>query len=182
MALKATIFKATVQIADLDRDYYAEHSLTLARHPSETNERLMVRLVAFILNAHDDLEFGRGLSNEDEAALWQKDLTGAIDTWIEVGLPDERVLRKAAGRARKIRVYSYGGSAASIWWQQNRAALARLPMLEVFDLDPGTTEALAAAAERTMIWQATVSEGQLFLTGGDLSLSASPIRRDPNLV
>ena len=98
MAAKSTIFKATLQISDMDRHYYQEHSLTIARHPSETDERMMVRLLAFSLNAHERLEFGRGLSTEDEADLWQKDLTGDIEHWIDVGMPDERLVRKACGR------------------------------------------------------------------------------------
>ena len=115
MALKATIFKAQLQIADMDRHYYAEHALTLARHPSETDERMMVRLLAFALNADESLEFGKGLSNEDEPALWRKDLTGVIEHWIEVGLPDEKSLRKACGRATQVRLYTYGRGAAK-WW------------------------------------------------------------------
>src|SRR5262244_3039128 len=114
MALKSTIFKAQLQVSDLDRNHFATHSLTLARHPSETDERMMVRLLAFALNADERLEFGRGLSAEDEA-----DLTGAIDAWIDVGLPDERRLRKAAGRAKQVKVYTYGGRAAELWWNAN---------------------------------------------------------------
>src|SRR5664279_1025335 len=105
MALKATIFRAELAVADLDRNYYGTHSLTLARHPSETDERMMVRLLAFALHADDALAFGRGLAAEDEADLVQKDLTGAIRLWIDVGLPDERSLRRAAGRAARVVVY-----------------------------------------------------------------------------
>src|SRR6516164_945881 len=109
MALKSTIFKATVQISDLDRHYYAEHALTIARHPSETDERMMVRLVAFVLNADERLEFGKGLSTDDEPDLWLRDLTGAVEAWIEVGLPDERRLRRASGRSEVVKLYAYGG-------------------------------------------------------------------------
>lgn len=113
MALKATIFKADLQIADMDRGYYGGHALTLARHPSETDERMMVRLLAFALFAGERLAFGRGLSAEDEPALWQKDLTGAVELWIEVGLPDERDIRKACGRADRVVVLCYGGRGAT---------------------------------------------------------------------
>src|ERR1700686_5331137 len=99
MALKSTIFKAELQVSDLDRDHFATHALRIARHPSETDERMMVRVLAFALHADDALEFGRGLSAENEPDLWQRDLTGAIERWIEVGLPDEREVRKASGRA-----------------------------------------------------------------------------------
>jgi len=118
MALKSTIFKADLQIADMDRNYYQGHSLTLARHPSETDERMMVRLLAFALFADERLEFGRGLSADDEPALWRKDLTGAIELWIEVGLPDERELRKACGRAERVVVLCYGGRGAELWWDR----------------------------------------------------------------
>src|SRR3954469_6973005 len=119
MAIKATVFKAQLQVSDLDRGHFATHALTLARHPSETDERMMVRLLAFALDADERLEFGRGLSAEDETDPTLTDLTGAIELWIEVGLPDEREIRKAAGRARHVKVYLYGGRAASMWWRQN---------------------------------------------------------------
>ena len=115
MALKATIFKAAVQIADTDRNYYQTHALTLARHPSETDERMMVRLLAFALHAHESLLFGKGLSADDEPDLCRKDLTGAIQLWIDVGQPDEKRLRKACGRASQVVVYSYGTTSARAW-------------------------------------------------------------------
>ena len=112
MALKSTIHKAEVSIADMDRHYYAEHSLTIAQHPSETEERMMVRLLAFMLNAHERLTFGKGLSTDDEPDLWHVDYNSDIRLWIEVGLPDERRIRKACGRSDAVRVYLYGGSIA----------------------------------------------------------------------
>jgi len=160
MAIKATIFKAELQVSDLDRGYFGTHSLTLARHPSETDERMMVRLLAFALNAHEHLEFGRGLSAEDEADLTQKDLTGSIELWIEVGLPDEREVRKAAGRSRAVKVYTYGGRGAAMWWEQNREALQRLKNLTVVDIDVP----VAKLAARTMDLQCTIQEGQVYLT------------------
>jgi len=102
MALNATIFKAVLQIADMDRNYYRDHALTIARHPSETDERMMVRLLAFVLHAHEALSFGKGLSADGEPDLWQKDLTGAIELWIDVGQPDEKSIRKACGRAKQV--------------------------------------------------------------------------------
>src|SRR6187401_1187912 len=130
MALKATIFKAELSVADIDRGVYRDHTLTIARHPSETDERMMVRLLAFALNASELLEFGRGLSAEDEADLIERDLTGAIALWIDVGLPDEREVRKACGRAKQVKVYTYGRGAA-LWRAQNREAQARLANLEL---------------------------------------------------
>lgn len=177
MALKSTIFKAELQIADLDRNCYASHALTLARHPSETDERMMVRLLAFMLYADDDLSFGKGLSAEDEPDLWRKDLTGAIELWVEVGLPDEKRLRRACGRARRVAVLSYGGRVAEMWWQQNQSALRKLDKLTVLDLAPGDTAALAALAQRGMSLQCTVQEKEIWLIADGASLHIAPLER-----
>ena len=144
MALKATIFKAEIEVSDLDRGHFATYALTLARHPSETDERMMVRLLAFALNAHERLEFGRGLSAEDEPDLVQRDLTGAIELWIDVGLPDEREVRKACGKARAVKVYTYGARSAAIWWEQNREALLKLRNASVFEVPAEACEAAFA--------------------------------------
>jgi uncharacterized protein YaeQ len=174
MALKATIFKAELQVSDMDRGHFATHALTLARHPSETDERMMVRLLAFALNADERLEFGRGLSAEDEADLTKTDLTGAIDAWIDVGLPDERRLRKAAGRARRVTVYTYGGRAAQLWWDANTAALARLDNLCVVDLSPESTRALADRAGRNMTVSCTIQDGHVWLAEGGDTIEITP--------
>ena len=163
MAIKATVFKANLQIADMDRCYYADHQLTIALHPSETEERMMVRLVAFALYADDALAFGRGISGEDEPDLWRKDLTGAIDDWIVVGLPDERGIRKASGRAKRVVIVSYG-RAADIWWNENKSKLARIENLTVLRLPADATLALAKLAGRNMQLQCTIQEGCLMIT------------------
>jgi uncharacterized protein YaeQ len=163
MAVKATVCKAALQIADMHRHYYADHALTIARHPSETDERMMVRLLAFALYASEALSFGKGLSSDEEPDLWQKDLTGAIERWIEVGLPDERAIRKACGRAAQVVVISYG-RAAPIWWNENRDKLQRLENLTVLNLPPEATQALAALASRTMQLQCTLQEGHAMVT------------------
>ena len=147
----------------MDRHYYADHSLTLARHPSETDERMMVRLLAFALFADEGLTFGKGISSDEEPDLWHKDLTGDIKRWIEVGLPDERVIRKAGGRADQVVVVSYG-RAADIWWSENRGKLQRQHNLTVLKLPSETTQALAALASRTMQMQCTIQEGHIMMT------------------
>ena len=164
MALKATIFKATLAVADVGRGYYGSHALTLARHPSETDERMMARLLAFALHADPALAFGRGLSSDDEPAVALTDATGAIDTWIDVGLPDERALRRAAGRARAVVVYAYGGRAADLWWARAGAALARLPRLTVRAIAPSSLATLAALVERTMDVTCTIDDGHVFVS------------------
>ena len=166
MAPNATIFKALLPIADVDRHYYDDHTVTLARHPSETDERMMVRLLAFAFHAHETLLFGRGLSAEAEPALWQKDLTGLIELWIEVGLPDEKALRQACGRAQQVCVYSYGGRAADQWWKENVAALERLKNLTVMNLSPEGSRALAGLAQRNMELHCTIQDGQLLIGDG----------------
>src|SRR6185437_10508874 len=171
MALKSTIYKAELQIADMDRHYYGDHSLTIARHPSETDERMMVRLAAFALFAEERLELAKGLSDTDEPDLWEKDLTGAIRTWIEVGQPDERRLAKASGRAERVIVIAYGGRASQIWWDGLRGKVDRLRNLEVRTLAEGTGDALARLAERTMRVQLTVQDGSAWLT----SANADPV-------
>jgi uncharacterized protein YaeQ len=163
MALKATIFKASVQISDTDRNYYQNHALTLARHPSETDERMMVRLLAFALHAHEALVFGKGLSTDDEPDLWRKDLTGAIQLWIDVGQPDEKRLRKACGRATEVVVYSYGGSAAAMWREQIAPTLARTRNLAVRTIANDASQAMAKLAQRSMDLSYTVQDGQVWV-------------------
>lgn len=170
MALKSTIFKAELQIADMDRNYYHTHHLTIARHPSETDERMMVRVLAFACHAHEALLFGQGLSTGDEPDLWQKDLTGAIDLWIDVGLPDEKLIRKACGRARQARVYAYGGRVADIWWEQSHSKLDRVQNLGVIRLPAETTQALAGLARRTMRLNCTIQDGQVWLADQNSTL------------
>ena len=172
MALKSTVYKADLHIADMDRQYYQQHSLTLARHPSETEERLMVRLLAFVLHATERLEFGQGLSTDDEPDLWLKDLTGAIELWIDVGLPDERQIRKACGRAARVVLLTYGGRSAELWWEQNRSKLERQQNLSVIDLP--NTEALAGLAARGMQVSCTVQDGQLWFSSEAGSVEIIP--------
>ena len=164
MALKATIFRAELAVADMDRGYFATHALTLARHPSETDERMMVRLLAFALNADEALTFGRGLSTEDEGDLMQRDLTGAIESWIDVGLPDEKSLRKASGRAGRVIVYAYGGRAVDLWWAKNRGTLERLPNFSAYVVPQEASQALARLAQRTMQLSCTVQDGHLWFS------------------
>ena len=170
MALKSTIFKAELSVADIDRGYYRDHALTIARHPSETDERMMVRLLAFALHADDALQFGRGLSAEDEPDLWRRDLTGAIEKWIEVGLPDERELRKACGRAREVHVLASGGRAVDLWWQSVRDKAERQEQLSVTEVPIEASRALALLAGRSMRLQVTIQEGHVFVADAATSV------------
>jgi uncharacterized protein YaeQ len=176
MALKATVYRAELAVSDIDRGYYATHSLTLARHPSETEQRLMIRLLAFALHAEERLSFGRGLSSDDEPDLWRKEDNGEIGLWIDVGLPDERRLRRAAGRARALILLVYGQRAAEVWWRKNQAALARLSTLTVLQLADDAVERLAELAGRNMTLQATVQDGQISLSDAGSYVVIEPAR------
>jgi len=180
MALKATIFRAELQIADMERNYYLTHSLTLARHPSENDERMMVRVLAFALNARDTLVFGSSIGNDNEPDLWEKDLTGAIQLWIDVGLPDEKRIRRACGRAGRVVVYSYGRG-ADLWWKQSGASLERSDNLEVIDLTQASTQALARLAKRTMQLNCTIQDGQVWLADEDESVEVQAFSRTGTL-
>ena len=167
MALKATVVRAELQISDMDRHYYATHPLTLAQHPSETDERLMVRLLAFALFADERLEFGRGLSTDEDPDLWQRDYTGDVERWIELGQPDESRIRKACGRAREVVVLNYGGRAAELWWEKNGQALARHDNLVVLDLPSAQVDALASRYARGMRFTVMIQDGEVQLLEAD---------------
>jgi len=178
MAIKATVYKASVQIADMDRSVYADHTLTLARQPSETDERLMVRLLAFALHVPADdhqgaLQVARGMADADEPDLWQKSLTGELLHWIEVGQPDERRLIKACGRAARVTLYVYS-AAAAIWWAGVQPKLARLSNLAVWQLPAEQSQALAKLAARSMSLQVTVQEGQVWVGDAHTSIEIHP--------
>ncbi len=175
MALKSTVYKANLQIADMERHYYQDHALTLAQHPSETDERMMVRLLAFALHADERLEFGQGMTDDDEADLWRKDLTGAIELWIDVGLPDEKLIRKACGRADQVVVYCYGGRVADMWFAQNSPLFKRQKNLTVIQLPPDSTTALAALTQRTMDLQCTIQDGQVWISDGAASVQVDRV-------
>ena len=177
MALSSTIFKATLQISDMDRNYYADHLLTLARHPSETDERMMVRLLAFALHADEQLSFTKGLCVDEEPDLWQMSLTNEIEIWIDVGLPDERRLRKACGRAKQVYLYSYGGRGADLWWQRNAEKLQRFDNLSVKELPEAACKEMTSLVQRNMQLQCTVQDGEIWLTNGVSTCSVIPRQR-----
>ena len=180
VALKSTVYKAALQIADMDRALYADHALTLALHPSETEERLMARVLAFALNVPADdsrgmLQPARGLSDTDEPDLWQRDLTGQIVRWIEVGQPDDRRIAKACARAEQVAIYAYS-AAAPIWWGGIASKVARWRNLEVWLLPADQSQALAELAARSMQLQLTVQDGTVWVGGERGSVDVTPQR------
>lgn len=179
MALKSTVYKATVQIADMDRSLYATHALTLARHPSETDERLMVRLLAFALQVPEDdhdgaLVFARGLSDSDEPDLWRLSLAGELRHWIEVGQPDDRRLIRACGRAGLVSIYAYASS-TPIWWSGIEGKLARLSNLQVWQIPAAQSQELSTLAQRSMQLQITVQDGQIWVGDAARSVEILPV-------
>lgn len=174
MALKPTIYKAQVELADSDHHRYQSLSLTMARHPSETLERLAARLLAFCLNAESGLAFTRGLSTADEPDLWRHGDNGEIEHWIEVGQPEESRLRKACGRARRVSVYTFGKSGPT-WWKLNGEAIAALPRCTVWQLGWHETEAIAALLERTVNLNVSIVGGVVYLDNGSGSASIEPL-------
>jgi len=179
MAIKSTVFKARLQVTDMDRNYYEEHVLTLARHPSETDERMMVRLLAFALNASDSLQFTRGLSTDDEPDIWQKSLSDEIELWIDLGQPDEKRIRKACGRARRVVIYTYQQSAGNAWFEQQRNKLSRFDNLSVITIPEDTVAAIGRMAERAMQLQCTIQDAQLWFSNGEQAVEISPEIRKP---
>ena len=171
MAIKSTIFKAELQIAYMDRSYYGTHALTLAQHPSENDERMMVRLLAYASHAvgEDDeapLSFANAMTEMDEPDLWRRSLIGETLLWVDVGQPDEKWLRKASHRSRELVLYLYGRN-GGLWWSQNRGPLEKLANLRVRQVPAEASAALAALAKRTMKLQCTVQDGHLWFGDGE---------------
>jgi uncharacterized protein YaeQ len=183
MAIKATIYKANLQIADMDRNVYLDHAVTIARHPSETDERMMIRLLAMALNLpadthHGALEFAKDLWEADEPALWHKDLTGELKHWIEVGQPDDKRLMKASGRADRVSVYSFSNS-TPIWWAGLATKITRANNIAVWQVDAAQSQALAELAQRSMQLQISVQDGTAWIGDGQRSIEIAPQRLNP---
>ena len=177
MALKATIHKASIQVSDLDRNAYSDHNLTIARHPSETDERMMVRLLAFALNAPPnndlgDLELGKDMWEPDAPALWQKDLTGLLMHWIELGQPDDKQILRVCSRSKKVTVYSYS-TATSVWWAGIANKITRAKNLTIWQIPAKQAEALGALVKRSMDLQLTLQDGSLWVGEGERSVEVT---------
>ncbi|MEQ9334880.1 YaeQ family protein [Thalassobaculum sp.] len=174
MAQNATIYKVELSVSDMDRHYYETHKLTVAKHPSETDERLMVRIVAFALNAHENLEMTKGLSTDDEPDIWQKSLNGALDVWVTLGLPSEKVMRQSCGKAGKVIVYPYGGRSAEIWWDKIKKNTTRFENLQVTNFSEKDTGELAKLASRAMRLQINIQDGDVMVSVGDRIVYMTP--------
>ena len=173
MALKATIFKADISITDMDRDYYNDHNLTIARHPSENDARMMLRVIAFIANAHERLQFTKGLSDDDVPDLWQKSFSDEIEVWIELGQPSEQRIKKGCNQSQQMMIYAYADNSFEAWWKKERSKLQSRNNLSVFTLPQELVNTLENAVQRSMQIQVTIQDGQMWLTieGGDVTES-----------
>ena len=174
MAQNATIYKVEISVSDMDRHYYETHKLTVAKHPSETDERLMVRLLAFALNAHEHLEMTKGLSAEDEPDIWQKSLSGDLDVWVALGLPSEKVMRQSCSKAGKVIIYPYGGRPAEIWWDKIKSTATRFENLQVVCFSEEATGELKKMANRTMKLQINIQDGDVMVSVGDCIVYVTP--------
>ena len=180
MALKAIIYKAVVQLSDIDRGIYGDHALTIARHPSETDERMIIRLLAFALNVppnndHGALDFAKDMWDVDEPGLWQKDLTGQIQHWIEVGQPDDKRLLRVSSRVGRVSVYSFASS-TNVWWKAIASELTRIQNLTVWQIPAEQSRALSALAQRNMELQVTMQDGAIWIGDGTRSIEVTPLR------
>jgi len=175
MALKATIYKVELQISDMDRHYYHCHNLILARHPSETDERLMVRILAFALNAHEQLQFTKGLSSDDEPELWQHNLSSEIEHWIDLGQLDEKRIRKACSRADRVSVYTYQSGSANAWWPQIKNKLTRFNNLQIIHLPDDASKSLADLCNRNIQLHCNIEDGEINLSDEQNSIHIKPV-------
>lgn len=176
MAQNATIYKVELTVSDMDRHYYETHKLTVAKHPSETDERMMVRLLAFALNAHEHLELTKGISTEDEPDIWQKSLSGELELWVALGQPSEKVIRQSCSRSDKVVIYSYGGRSAEVWWDKIKGSTVRFDNLQIVSLSENDTKDLARQVNRTMQIQVNVQDGEVMVNVGDNTLYVTPVK------
>ncbi|MGY9046143.1 hypothetical protein P775_00770 [Puniceibacterium antarcticum] len=176
MAQNATIYKVELSVSDMDRNYYETHKLTLAKHPSETDERMMVRIVAFALNAHEHLEMTKGLSTDDEPDIWQKSLSGELYVWVALGLPSEKVMRQSCGKADRVIVYPYGGRTAELWWDKIKNSTTRFDNLQVINFSETDTGALAKLASRAMRLQVNIQDGDVMVSVDESVVYVTPVK------
>jgi uncharacterized protein YaeQ len=174
MAINATINKVSLNITDMDRQYYQMHDLTLAQHPSETDFRFMIRLIAFMLNANENLVFTKGLSSDDEPELWQKNLTNDIQLWIELGQPDEKRIRKACGRAEQVIIYTYDERKAKVWWEQQQGKCRRFNNLTVCHINASGVDLML---KRTMRLQCSIQDAEIYLSDDESNCTISLSQR-----
>jgi uncharacterized protein YaeQ len=176
MAQNATIYKVELSVCDMDRHYYETHKLTVAKHPSETDKRLMVRILAFALNAHENLEMTKGLSTDDEPDIWQKSLNGELELWVTLGLPGDKVVRQSCGKAKEVIVYSYGGKTAEMWWEKIQNSTTRFSNLQVINFSEQDISKLEKLASRSMTLQVNIQDNDVMVSVHDSIVYVTPVK------
>ncbi len=174
MAIKATIFKAKLEISDCDRNYYHSHDLTISCHPSETEQRMMVRVLAFALYASESLSFTKGLCADDEPELWEKNLVDEIELWISLGQVEEKQIKKSLGRSKQVIIFTYAGNKSNIWWQKNQSQFEKFKKLSIINIKPDQVAAMLTLVSRNMTLQCTIQEGIVWLGHADQTISIEP--------
>ncbi|MGJ8546005.1 MAG: YaeQ family protein [Sulfitobacter sp.] len=174
MAQKATIYKVELSVSDMDRHYYETHKLTVAKHPSETDERLMLRLLAFALNANEHLEMTRGLSSDDEPDIWQKSLSDELELWVALGLPSEKIVRQSCGKSGEVVIYCYGGRTAEVWWDKIKNSTTRFDNLQVMNISEQESSDLAKLASRTMKLQVNIQDSEVMVSVDESVVYVTP--------
>jgi len=157
MAINSTVVRAKISIADMTRHYYQDLHLTLAQHPSENENRLMIRLLAYIINAQESLCFTKGLSTSDEPDIWMKDLTGEINLWIELGLPDESRIKKAVNRSQHTILYCYDDKSFTPWFKKNESRFGH-KTLSIYKVKDNDAMSLSLLYKRALDWQVNIDE------------------------
>ncbi|MGJ8589354.1 MAG: YaeQ family protein [Yoonia sp.] len=176
MAQKSTIYKVELSVSDMDRHYYETHKLTVAKHPSETDERMMVRILAFALNAHEHLEMTKGISTDDEPDIWQKSLSGELELWVSLGLPSEKIIRQSCGKANEVIIYAYGGRTAEMWWEKVKNSTTRFDNLQVTNFAEEETKALGELANRAMKIQVNIQDDEVMVSVDDTMIYVTPVK------
>lgn len=175
MALSAVMHAFDVQLSHVERNVYEALELRVARHPSESEEFMCARVLAFCLEQREGLTFSKGLGEPDQPALEVRDLTGALKAWIEVGLPDASRLHRASKAAPRVAVYTHH-DAERYWASLEREHIHRAEALELYALDRDLVAALAARLERRMTLDVSVMDGEIYVTLGDERLSGAVMR------
>jgi len=163
MAIGASIYKVNLNLSNFNTHYYHDFNLTMAKHPSENEARMMFRLAAFCYCAHEDLEFTKGLSTQDEPELWQKDLTGDILHWIELGQPDEKRIKQAAGKSRKVSIFTTNPNSALEWESKIKKKVSS-DKVNIYHLDVTDNGPIDRFVEKSMILSCTLEDNLMHLS------------------
>lgn len=174
MATKATIYKVALQVSNMDAEQYGDYNLTIACHPSENEERMMVRVLAFAMFANDELKFTQGLCDDEEPELWEKNMVDEIMLWIDLGQVDESRIKKACSRSKQAVVYTYQPRSADVWWDKIQNKLSRYNNLSIFSITEEETRSLGDLCKRTMQLFCMIQDGHIYLSNDLKTVEVCP--------